>query len=118
MWEVSRANQSFHKPLRFTFHLHALRLVTLPRSFDPLPDELNIVHLGKPTIHAAEMLIAFCEECNPVEAKIPFDWLLDYVTGQAGATTDYILERPATCPSCKRRILEKTLVEPDGDGIG
>jgi len=26
--------------------------------------------------------------------------------------TDYILEEPATCPSCRHDVLEKTLIEP------
>jgi hypothetical protein len=44
--------------------------------------------------------------------EIPFDWILDRVTGSYSSATDYILEEPAKCPYCRRDILEKTLVEP------
>jgi len=63
-------------------------------------------------IRQAEKLIESCEHCNPEGAEIPFDWILDRVTGQRGSTTDYFLESAAKCPNCKREILEKTLVEP------
>jgi hypothetical protein len=53
-----------------------------------------------------------CEECNPEGAEIPFDNILDRVTGSGPSVTDYVLEQPAKCPNCRREILEKTLVEP------
>ncbi len=34
------------------------------------------------------------------------------VTGSDPSVPDYILEAPAKCPTCKRHILEKTLIEP------
>jgi hypothetical protein len=64
------------------------------------------------TLHEAERLIESCEHCNPEGAEIPFDNILDRVTGSDPSVTDYILEAPAKCPNCKRDILEKTLVEP------
>jgi hypothetical protein len=45
-------------------------------------------------------------------AEIPFDNILDRVTGSDPSVTDYVLESPAKCPNCRREILEKTLVEP------
>jgi hypothetical protein len=57
-------------------------------------------------------LIDSCEGCNPEGAEIPFDWLLDRVTGSDPAVADYILGSPAKCPNCRREVLEKTLVEP------
>jgi hypothetical protein len=45
-------------------------------------------------------------------AEIPFDSILDRVTGSDPSVTDYILETPAKCPQCRREILEKTLIEP------
>jgi hypothetical protein len=36
----------------------------------------------------------------------------DRVSGSDPSVTDYILEQPAKCPSCRRDILEKTLIEP------
>jgi hypothetical protein len=57
-------------------------------------------------------LIESCEHCNPEGAEIPFDAILDDVTGSDPKVTDYILEAPAKCPNCLRVILEKTLIEP------
>ena len=49
---------------------------------------------------------------KPDRAEIPFDVILDRVTGSDPSVTDYILEQPAKCPNCRRNILEKTLIEP------
>jgi hypothetical protein len=64
------------------------------------------------TLRKAEKLIESCEHCNPEGAEIPFDNVLDRVTGSDLSVTDYVLEEPAKCPNCKREILEKTLIEP------
>jgi len=53
-----------------------------------------------------------CEHYNPEEAEIPFDNLLDRITGSDPSVTDYILESSAKCPNCGREIFEKTLVDP------
>jgi hypothetical protein len=45
-------------------------------------------------------------------AEIPFDWLLDRITGCDSTVTDYIIELPAKCPNCRRKVFEKTLIEP------
>jgi len=37
----------------------------------------------------AERLIDSCEHCQPDDADIPFDWILDRATGRSGVTTDY-----------------------------
>ena len=64
------------------------------------------------TLRKAEKLIESCEHCNPEGAEIPFDNILDRVTGSDPSVTDYVLEQPAECPNCKGEILEKTLIEP------
>jgi hypothetical protein len=85
----------------------------MPRDFfDPTPEQQNIVLLGAVTLHMAVKLIESCEHCNPGVAEIPFDNILDRVTGSDPSVTDYVLEHPAKCPSCKREILEKTFIEP------
>jgi hypothetical protein len=56
--------------------------------------------------------IESCEHCNSKGAEIPFDNVLDRVTGSDPSVTDYVLEVPAKCPNCSRDILEKTLIEP------
>jgi hypothetical protein len=48
---------------------------------------------------------------GPKDAEIPFDNLLDQVTGSDPSVTDYLLEEPAKCPRCRHDILEKTLIE-------
>jgi len=78
--------------------------------FDPSPEQQNIVLLDAVTLREAENLIESCETCNPEGAQIPFDNILDRVTGSDPTVTDYILEEPAKCPNCRREILEKTLV--------
>src|SRR5262249_31837280 len=80
--------------------------------FDPTPEQQNVVLINGATLHEAERLIESCEHCNPDAAEIPFDAILDRVTGSDPSVTDYILGEPAKCPNCRREILEKTLVEP------
>jgi hypothetical protein len=78
--------------------------------FDPLPEEQHIILIDVAILRKAERLIESCEHCNP-DAEIPFDNILDRVTGSDPSVMDYILEEPAKCPNCRREILEKTLVE-------
>ena len=86
--------------------------LTMPQDFfDPTPEEQNVVLIYATTLRKAERLIKTCEHCNEGDAEIPFDALLDRVTGSDPTVTDYILEAPAKCPACHRDILEKTLVE-------
>ena len=81
----------------------------MPDFFDLTPEQQNVTMLDAATIREAELLIESCEHCNP-SAEIPFDWLLDRVIGRDPSVTDYLLEMPATCPNCRRKITEKTLV--------
>jgi hypothetical protein len=80
--------------------------------FDPSPEEQQVVLIDAGTLRRAEKLVESSEHCNPEDAQIPFDNVLDRVTGSDPSLTDYILEAPAKCPNCKREILEKTRVEP------
>ena len=61
--------------------------------------------------HEAERLIESCEGCNPEDAEIPFDNILNRITGSVPSLTDYILEASAKCPNCRQDVLEKSLVE-------
>jgi hypothetical protein len=81
--------------------------------FDPAPEQQVIVLVDSAILRKAERVIESCEQCNPDEAQLPFDWILDRVTGSRPSVTDYILEEPAQCPRCRRDILGKTLVEPE-----
>ena len=83
--------------------------------FDSPADDLQLIAVGGATVVAALQMVASCEHCHSDESQIPFDWILDQVTGRSGATTDYILSEPARCPTCKHKIAEKTLVAPTED---
>jgi hypothetical protein len=80
--------------------------------FDPTAEQQVIVLVEASEVRRAERLIESCEACNEEGAEIPFDNILDRITGSDPKVTDYILEAPAKCPNCRRDILEKTLVEP------
>jgi hypothetical protein len=80
--------------------------------FDPTPEEQIVILVDASTLRKAEKLIESCEHCNPDGAEIPFDNILDRVTGSDLSVTDYVLEQPAKCPNCRREIFEKTLIEP------
>jgi hypothetical protein len=84
----------------------------MPRDFfDPTPEDLVVILVDAETVRRASSLIESCEHCNP-ETEIPFDYILDCVTGSDPAVTDYILEEPARCPACRRQVFEKTLIGP------
>ena len=60
---------------------------------------IELVAVDADVIRRAEKLIDGCEHCHEDDADIPFDWILDKLTGRSGATTDYILTEPARCPT-------------------
>jgi hypothetical protein len=87
-------------------------LLPMPRDFfDPSPEVQNVVLVDATTLAKAENLIIGCEACSPDDAQLPFDNVLDRVTGNDPAVTDYIFVEPAKCPQCRREINEKTLIE-------
>jgi hypothetical protein len=72
---------------------------------------IELVTVDSATLKKAEQRIESCEYCHPAAAAIPFDWILDNVTGRSGANTDYLISETARCPTCKREVTEKTLVD-------
>src|SRR5262249_44358060 len=80
--------------------------------FDPTPERQNVVLVEAAILRKAERMIESCDHCNPREAEIPFDNILDRVTGSDPSVTDYIFEEPANCPRSRHDLLEKTLVGP------
>src|SRR6516165_4058561 len=80
--------------------------------YDPTPEQQVTVLIDSATLRKADRLIESCEQCNEEGAEIPFDNVLDRVTGSDPSVTDYILEAPAKCPNCRGDILKKTLIEP------
>jgi hypothetical protein len=57
--------------------------------FDPSLEEQQVVLIDAKTLCKAEKLIESCEQCNPEGAEIPFDNILDRVTGSDSSVTDY-----------------------------
>jgi hypothetical protein len=80
--------------------------------FDQTPGKQVVVLIEREVIGNAEGFIESCEHCNPQGADLPFVVILDVMTGSDPNITDYSLEAPAKCPSCRHAILEKTLIEP------
>jgi hypothetical protein len=52
------------------------------------------------TTRTAQKEIVSCEFCSPDTADVPFDYLLDSITGCDPKSTDYVLSEPAHCPAC------------------
>jgi hypothetical protein len=85
----------------------------MPRDFfDPTPKQ-NVVLIDAVTLQKAQRMIAGSEACSE-DAEIPFDNILDRLTGSDPSVTNYVLEVPARCLQCGAEISEKTLVEWDG----
>ena len=64
--------------------------IVLPEFFDPTPEERQIILVDAETLREAGNLIESCEFCNKELAEVPFDAVLDYVTGSDPSVTDYI----------------------------
>jgi hypothetical protein len=58
------------------------------------------VRIDLATLRLAESQISSCEDCASQLAEVPFDYVLDSLTGCDPETTDYILPEPALCPKC------------------
>jgi hypothetical protein len=65
--------------------------------FDRSPEQQVVVLVESATLRQAERLMQSCEHCNEEDAQIPFDNILDRITGSDLSVTDYILEEPAKC---------------------
>jgi hypothetical protein len=59
-------------------------------SFDPTPEEQNIILVSAATLRKAEKMIASCEQCNVAAASIAFAVILELVTGSDPKVTSYI----------------------------
>ena len=84
----------------------------MPRDFFNPSEQQSVVLINSTTLREAERLIKFCEGCTREGAEIPFDVVLDRVTGSDPNVTHYILEMPARCPHCLGEVFKKTLIEP------
>ena len=59
----------------------------MPEFFDFFDPTQNIILIDAATLRQAERLIESCEACNPEGAEIPFDNILDRVTGSDPSET-------------------------------
>jgi len=71
---------------------------------------ITLISVSRATLLKAQSEIVGCEACS-AGAEIPFDWILDRVTGMDGSSVDYLLSEPAKCRKCFGEVTEKTLVE-------
>jgi hypothetical protein len=77
----------------------------------PSTEGPNVVLVDKETLRHARKLVFGCQVCSPY-AEIPFDSILDRVTGRDPAVTQYVFgEGAVRCPRCMRPISDSTLVE-------
>ena len=51
-----------------------------PDFFHPTPEQQNVVLIDAASLQKAQRMIAGCEACSE-DAEIPFDYILDAVTG-------------------------------------
>jgi len=75
----------------------------------PCIEEIEIVLIGEPLLRRTERWVSACEHCSEI-APVTFDYLLDALTDSDPKRTEYLMCRPARCPSCASEITEKTLV--------
>ena len=78
--------------------------------FEPTPEQQHVVLIDAATIQDAQRSINGCEACTE-DAELPYENILDRLTGSDPTVTDYVLEVTARCLQCGASITEKTLVE-------
>jgi hypothetical protein len=69
----------------------------------------NIVFIGEATLTEAERWLKACERCER-NATLALDCLLDALTDSDPQVTEYLMVRPARCPSCSSQVNERTRV--------
>jgi hypothetical protein len=62
------------------------------------------VRVDDAMLRLAERRIESCETCTPDQAEVPFDYILDAITGSDPEETDYVLSGPARCPRCNAAV--------------
>jgi hypothetical protein len=73
-------------------------------------ESLNIVVVDSITLTKARGLIVGCRGCSRL-ADIPFNSILDVITGGDSATRYFLAEGSAACPRCGRNLGEDSMVE-------
>jgi hypothetical protein len=83
--------------------------------FGPGWDNPKIVLVDDELLKQAAPCIRSCEHCTPDLAWLPFECLLDQVTGNAPEVTEYFLIANALCPRCAAELQESTLIASDDE---
>jgi hypothetical protein len=79
------------------------------RLLRPTPrEQAEFVLADRATAETALRPIAGCEGYSE-DADVPFDWIIDRVTGRDPSVTDYILEAPVRRSYRRREIHEKNV---------
>ncbi len=81
------------------------------RYFDARDENQDVVFIDEPLLLDAESFIGACEDCCE-QAEVPFDQLLDSLTGCDPTTTEYVICHAAKCATCHHDVTEKTLIVP------
>jgi hypothetical protein len=81
------------------------------RYFDVCDEDQDVVFVDESTLLDAEGFIAACEHCSE-RAEMPFDQLLDAITGCDPSKTEYVICHAARCGACEHDVMEKTLILP------
>jgi hypothetical protein len=81
----------------------------MARVFEPSLEDTDIVFVDAGTLLEAESRIVHCERCCE-DAEMTFDYILDKLTERDPTVTEYLLCRPARCPTCLGEVTEKTLI--------
>ena len=100
-------------PTRWALPVHVK--FSMDDLFDVSLQQIQVIAIGPKSLRRAQREIVSCEHCYPEHSEIPFDWMLAEVTGKRGPH-EFILSKPARCPTCKHPITEKTLVDLRDDG--
>ena len=69
----------------------------------------NIVLMNEPELSEAQAFVVGCEVCS-TRALIPFDYLLDAITGCDPSVTEYLMCHRVKCPCCFCELSEKTRI--------
>ena len=81
-----------------------------PDDGKPDVEHTNVVLVDQTVLERALECVSGCELCCD-DALIPFDRILDVITGSDPGHTEYILPEIPQCPFCLGELREKTSIK-------